>query len=550
MPFDRLKPALLCALLALLLPAGASASQRIYFAGEGTGGPSVVGAAIGADGGLTPSAAPAAATGATGGVAISPDATSLYAASQAGLERFRLGPGGTIATTVGEPASGPLESVVVTPDGRFAFATETGGGGGVRAFHLGAGGVLEPLAGVGYPGAAGLAVSPDGRFLFATSSDSGGVRPYSIAGDGSLTPGAEVPAGSDPLATAVSPDGRHLYVGGPGAGSTIRVFAVGSDGALTQVGSTQPVASADDLLITPDGRYLYAADGDGVGRFPILTDGTLSGAIAEVSTAGSPVALAADAGGRRLYAQDADAAAALGFTLQGDAAPTPLQGSPFANLAAGSLGGSAAVAPDQPPVATFTTAVNNRRVSFDASRTTDPDGDAVRFDWDFGNGTTAVDAGPEVTERFGRRSRPPVTLTVADELGCSTAFVSAGHTAYCNGSGVATTTIKPFEPRYLGGPTQELSRTVRLRLRCPSDCRVKVVGRMKFSGKGLNAKKAQLTGAGKRLQAGKQGTLKLRLSKWGKEAAAEATSAVARLKVAVRDDRGDLFKERHGIRLR
>ncbi|MEZ5061040.1 MAG: PKD domain-containing protein [Solirubrobacterales bacterium] len=73
--------------------------------------------------------------------------------------------------------------------------------------------------------------------------------------------------------------------------------------------------------------------------------------------------------------------------------------------------------------------MNNRRVSFDALGSSDPDGDLVaRYDWDFGDGTTAPNGGAQLTRRYGKGSKhPAVTLTVADPDGCSTAFVSAYH---------------------------------------------------------------------------------------------------------------------------
>ena len=185
------------------------------------------------------------------------------------------------------------------------------------------------------------------------------------------------------------------------------------------------------------------------------------------------------------------------------------------------------------PIATFTTAVNNRRTSFDALGSTDPDDDIVRFDWDFGDGTTAPNAGAQVTKRYGKgKSRPPVTLTVTDATGAS-----------------STVTQTPFAPEFLGKDEQRASRTLRLRLACPADCRVKVVGRLKLSGRGVDGKKAQLKGATRSLRAGRAGTLKLKLTERGVEQASVAKNAVARLKVSVTDDAGNLFKDRHGIRL-
>ena len=547
----------LTAAVALLPASGAVAAQRVYVAGDASSQSAVLGLAIGTDGELTPIDGWPAGSDPLLGSAISPDGTNLYAASNgAGLLSFALRPNGEVSPLGSDTGPPNLLAVAVTPDGRFVYTTEPGPGGGVRAWLRGDGGTPEILTvGSDYAGAAGLAMAPDGRHLFATSAASNGVRPFAIGSDGSLTPGAEVPAGTNPVSTAVSPDGRFLYVGAVGAGSTIRTYAIAADGSLSQVGGAQPTAGdgAYALLVSPDGRFLYVADGDtgGVGRFTLAPDGTPSQGIPDVPTAGDPIGLATDAEGRFLYAHDSGDTRVFGFSL-GSGVPTALAGSPFGAVVEGNLGGSIALTPEQPPTAAFTTAVNNRRISFSGAASVDPGGAPVaRYDWDFGDGATAANGGMQVTHRYGKGAKhPPVTLTVADAAGCSTAFVSDGHTPYCNGSDAATVTMKPFAPKYLGKPEQRAARIVKLRLRCPADCRVKVVGRLKLSGKGVGAKKATIRGAKKELRAGRKGVLKLRLSASAVEQASAATSAVARLKVSATDDAGNLFKDRHGLHLR
>ena len=543
----------------LTLPAATAAgAQRLYVAGAAPAQSGVFGFTIASDGALAPIDGALAGTDPFFGSAISPDGRSMYVASAgSGLHSFALAENGSVTPIAGDAGPANLLVATVTPDGRFVYATQGGGGGGVRTWTRGADGVPKTLGGGSdYAGAAGLAIAPDGRHLFATSITGGSVRPFTIAPDGSLTPGADLPAGASPGSTAVSPDGRFLYVGSIGAGSSIRTYAIAPDGSLSQVGGPQPTAGsgAYDLLVSPDGRFLYVANAStgGIGRFTLAADGSPTMGIPDVPTGGSPIGLAADFAGKWLYAHDVAARQASGFSLSADGIPTALPGSPFDVQASGQFGGTIQITPDQPPTAAFTTAVNNRRVSFDALGSSDPDGDLVaRYDWDFGDGTTAPNGGAQLTRRYGKGSKhPAVTLTVADADGCSTAFVSAGHTPYCNGSDAATVTMKPFAPTFLGKPEQRAARIVKLRLRCPSDCRVKVVGRVKLSGKGVRAKKTKLKGTSKKLRAGKKRTLKLKLSDRGVRLASEATRAVARLKVAATDDAGNLFKDRHGIRLR
>ena len=52
---------------------------------------------------------------------------------------------------------------------------------------------------------------------------------------------------------------------------------------------------------------------------------------------------------------------------------------------------------------------------FDASASDDPDGDIVRYDWNFGDGNTAPDAGAVVPHTYAAEGTYTVTLTVTDD---------------------------------------------------------------------------------------------------------------------------------------
>ena len=69
------------------------------------------------------------------------------------------------------------------------------------------------------------------------------------------------------------------------------------------------------------------------------------------------------------------------------------------------------------PVAAFTSVANptTRAVAFDATTSTDPNGDPVTYAWDFGDGTTATGATPNHTYAASP-DHVTVTLTVTDPL--------------------------------------------------------------------------------------------------------------------------------------
>jgi PKD repeat protein len=73
---------------------------------------------------------------------------------------------------------------------------------------------------------------------------------------------------------------------------------------------------------------------------------------------------------------------------------------------------------DRPPVAAIgvsTTGVEGSPVSFDGSASSDPDGDALTYAWDFGDGSTGTGAKP--THTYADNGSYTATLTVKDPVG-------------------------------------------------------------------------------------------------------------------------------------
>ncbi|MEV6830893.1 PQQ-dependent sugar dehydrogenase [Amycolatopsis sp. NPDC051102] len=89
--------------------------------------------------------------------------------------------------------------------------------------------------------------------------------------------------------------------------------------------------------------------------------------------------------------------------------------------------------------ATTTTDPDTRTVSFDGSSSVDYDNDALKYDWDFGDGTVVTDAGPKVTHPYAAGTAAfTAKLTVRDPL---------------NATGTATIAVAP------GNHTPELTLT-------------------------------------------------------------------------------------------
>jgi hypothetical protein len=99
-----------------------------------------------------------------------------------------------------------------------------------------------------------------------------------------------------------------------------------------------------------------------------------------------------------------------------------------------------AVVPNQPPKAALTASHTNKKPtaeSFNGGGSSDSDGSVARFDWSFGDGQSLANGGPTPSHTYKPGSYT-ATLTVTDTEGCSTKFIFTGQTAFCNGSGVAT----------------------------------------------------------------------------------------------------------------
>ncbi|MEN8760744.1 MAG: PKD domain-containing protein, partial [Desulfobacterales bacterium] len=58
-----------------------------------------------------------------------------------------------------------------------------------------------------------------------------------------------------------------------------------------------------------------------------------------------------------------------------------------------------------------------RAITFDGTGSSDPDGTIAKYDWYFGDGTIALDAGPNPTHSYTRAGKYFVVLTVTDSDG-------------------------------------------------------------------------------------------------------------------------------------
>ncbi len=285
-------------------------------------------------------------------------------------------------------------------------------------------GDLDPTANVSptadpngpYNGTVGIAVAFDGT---GSSDPDGTVVQYDWDfGDGTLAPNA----GSNP---------SHTYTT---AGSYTVSLTVTDDGGLTNTANTTAdiVDAAQDPIADPNGPY------NGFEGLSVTFDGSASfdpdgGTITQydwdfgdgnTGTGVAPTHTYATAGTYTVTLTVVDDEGA--------------QSAPATTTAV------IEVPPDNlPPVADPNgpyTGIVGVPITFDGSASDDPDGDIVRYDWDFGDGNTASDAGPTPTHTYAAAGSYTVTLTVTDDGGAVASETTLAEIARDSGGNGGCTT--------------------------------------------------------------------------------------------------------------
>jgi DNA-binding beta-propeller fold protein YncE len=444
----RLAPALAIAALALI-PAGARAVTPSAYATNSASPGGISEFDIGSDGFLASKGVGAGAGSSTQDMAITADGRFAYAVAGNSIYPFGVDSAGRL-NGLGSPvtAGSDMSAVAVSPDGQHLYATDRGSDA-VYQYSIASDGRLFPklvptLATGTDP--VSVAVSPDGNSVYVVNATSHDLYRYAASG-GSLQAGPQVlPAGTTPSTVAVPPDGRAVWVTDRGGGGVLE-YTVGGGGALgpNPPPSVPSGAAPTGIAVSPDGKSVYVSN-SGDGTVAQFNAGPGAGLAAKTSPIGlpggaMPQRLAVAPSGARLYVPDSASGHNVVYGLAIGPGGAIVGGSGhFAS--AGAAPGSVTVLPNQGPLAAFGAApgVAGSPTALDGRASSDTDGTVTHFDWDFGDGTAAVDAGPTPSHVYAQPGRYSVTLSVSDDGGCSTARVFTGRTALCNGGAGAVIT--------------------------------------------------------------------------------------------------------------
>lgn len=350
-------------------------------------------------------------------IAITPDGRRLFL-SHSGGEKVTV-----LDAASGQPVGSPIAvgeapaGIAITPDGRFAYVANNNSGT-VSVIDIASHQVTATID--GFQNCPDIVITPDGKFAYV--SDAGFDRVSVIDVATNQVVGSPIPVGNEPSALAMDPGGKRVYVANSGSASVSAI----DTGTRATVGAPVPVGSLPTAIaVSPDGATLYVSNFASANVSVIdavaLTQKT------SISTGLLPDGLAISPDGRTAYV--AESVPQLVGVID-TATNTRTQG--VSGL--GSTPEDVVISPDQPPVAAFVASPVARPglpVAFDASASSDPDGTIASYAWSFGDG--ADGAGPIASHVYPAPGTYPVTLTLADESGCSTRQIYDGHGALCNG---------------------------------------------------------------------------------------------------------------------
>ncbi|UOE45532.1 PKD domain-containing protein [Agromyces larvae] len=402
------------------------------------------------------------------------------------LETAGFGPG-----VAGLPDGALPAAVAFAPDGRTAYIADLQDDGGILVVDTQALTVTGSIP----LGAAtlDLAVSADGSLVVATVLGRGVV----VVNPATATVVRDIAL--DPVDTiaesvAIAPDGSQVYVTRSDGG--LDIF----DPATAALQFSLVIPAATMATVTPDGSTVFVVSAlteevigiDPRTGFERSRSAVEAGLRVYASPNGGPVVVTSviqyEDDSVDGFTSDVDAVTGVETRRVLQDVPTPFltftpDGARLVGQVLGQLSLSVidratfeqgdevphqtnglAIAPDQAPVAVLVapsvTGLGSDTV-LDASGSFSPTGSIVRWDWDFGDGTTVSTTEPVVHHRYEHPGAHTVRVTVTNSAGTSTEVVHTGKQVLRNGgpSAIATATA---EVRGLAATGVDPSATVLL----------------------------------------------------------------------------------------
>lgn len=395
-------------------------------------------------------------------VAISPDGRTAYVTGYSTGEVLMVDTA-TEAVTGSIPGFGHPIAIAISPDGGTLYVSDAQSYTIITASTAIGAVTGSPIDTGGW--ATGLAVSPDGATLYASVPAIDEVVPVDAA---TRAVGVPIEVGDEPDHLGFTPDGSKLYVPNTQSESV----SVIDTATATVIGEVEVGLYPERVVPSPDGERVYVVD-HGYGEISAIDTATdeVLGQPTKVVDGPDGAAITADGSRLLVMGGEADRPQAIDTATMTTVGAPPLEHVGFTE--------GMAIVPAQTPVPELSAvaAKAGAASSFDASASSTYDGRIARYDWDFGDGTSAVDAGPVPSHVYATGGTYRVTVTVSNGQGCP-GFVFTGQTAICAGPSTASVSEQvsidgpkatPLAPT--GSSPTPVAGPRSVRVHCPSGAR-------------------------------------------------------------------------------
>lgn len=360
-------------------------------------------------------------------IAVAPDGANAYVAHNSGklsvIDTSRYEVAQTV--DVGYLAT----NVSVTPNGDYAYVVNSGSDT-VSVIDTSTNEVVRTVTVGDKP--YDVAVSPNGSRVYVTNADSNTVSVINSATNEVVR---TIGVGRNPAEIAVRPDGSLLYVANGGFRSRkVSVIDAATNSVVHEIDGIN--SKPTGITLTPDGSRAYVAATEpssepetGISRVYVI-DTSTNKVVGNPITGGGrfPTDIAISPDGSRAYVTSA-----IQHTVTVIDTKTNLVLGNVYNIGGSPYG--ITVSPNQGPTAQLYVVPGRagEPTEFDASGSADPDGMIEKYEWDFGDGSSATGSNPNVSHIYSTSGNYRATLKLTDNEGGSTEYVSSGKTAYHNG---------------------------------------------------------------------------------------------------------------------
>jgi YVTN family beta-propeller protein len=391
--------------------------------------------------------------------------------SATGVAIVDVGTGARIGTI---PLSVRAYSIAINPKGTRAYVVDDNG---VAVINLRTRAVVKTIPGVG----GDIAVDPNGTHVYVTNE---GTNKLDVINTANNTVMTSIPVGNQPRAVVVNAAGTRAYTGNTNTPYSISVVDLSTDADMTDVSSAN-LDRPENLGIDPSGTKVYAANfGASAGGTTVAVLDASTNSVGSVTVGTTPTSVVVNPSGTRAYVANRDSSSLsiintaslmnvgtvplsfqpehVAITPDGtralitgqdagtgrfvdavfDLVKDKIVGGPASLPAAN----GAAIAPAEQPVPAVkvTPGLPNMKTRFDASRSLG--GPITRYDWSFGDGKMAPNAGAKVAHLYAKAGTYKVKLTETD--GCARNAVFGplgvafnGHSPFCTGHRISQKTV-------------------------------------------------------------------------------------------------------------